>query len=79
MKDSKLWLEAVAEGERKRQREKILDALRVRFHTVPDEFTQAVNGLDDMDELGRLFRLAIRCKQLDDFRRALNRAATSHH
>jgi hypothetical protein len=52
------------------QRENILKVLSIRFGPEKaTEFTTPLNDQEDMEQLSRLFELALRCSRLDEFRK----------
>jgi hypothetical protein len=66
MKDSKIIEEFQAET----GREFVLEDLQIRFGAAAKrEFTPAVEAITDTDRLTRLHRLALRCSDLEQFRR----------
>jgi hypothetical protein len=71
MKDSKMWRDAVAQGELQRSRADVLEVLQARFESIPEEDTDAVNAIEDLTALRRLLRLAARCERLEEFQHAL--------
>ncbi|MEE4359371.1 MAG: hypothetical protein V2I97_23065 [Desulfococcaceae bacterium] len=52
-------------------REMLLDAVLTRFNSIPEDVSAAVNSIKAGDTLKSLFRQAILCKSLDDFRKTL--------
>lgn len=77
MKESKLYqeilLEGRQEGRQEAQRADILEALALRFGpAVPAETGSLLQNITDTERLIALFRVAIRCPRLADFRRALD-------
>jgi hypothetical protein len=82
MKESKFYQEILeegaAEGDRKRARADILEVLEVRFRPErAAEFREVLQGITDRELLSELHRLAVRCRRLAEFRRALLSASPS--
>jgi hypothetical protein len=72
MKESPLYQEILAEGRAEGQRAAVREALGVRFgEEAAAEFEAALNAVTDPARLAELHRLAIRCRRLTEFRRAL--------
>lgn len=59
------------EGRQEALQEAVLETLEVRFGTVPDGLREVVETVSDIDHLGRLFRHAIVCADMEKFTRAL--------
>ncbi len=59
--------QGLKEGSLDRARSSVLDALQVRFETVPEGIADAVNNITDTAKLTELHKLAIRCTSLEDF------------
>ena len=53
------------------QQKAVLDALEIRFTTVPDGLRESIMGLDDEAHLRRLLRASIQAASLEDFSKAL--------
>ena len=60
-------LEGRQEGRLSTLRENVLDALALRFDTVPSGLGEAVRGIADEEKLRRLLRQAICCASVEDF------------
>jgi hypothetical protein len=72
MQDSRMWREASAEGELKRQRLNIQRVLRARFRTeAPMTLTQRLEQLDNLEILEPLLDVAATCASLEEFAKAL--------
>jgi len=52
-------------------KEMILEYISTRFKAVPEDVAAAVNSIRAGDMLKSLFRQAITCESLDDFRKTL--------
>ncbi|MEZ4526992.1 MAG: hypothetical protein R2941_13835 [Desulfobacterales bacterium] len=52
-------------------REMLLEAVLTRFKSIPKDVAAAVNSIKAVDMLKALFRQAILCQNLDDFRKTL--------
>jgi hypothetical protein len=71
MKESRFYRDVRAEGELLAKRAALTDAVQIRFgDTALAEFAAAIDALEDSAELTRLYRLAIGCNRLDEFRSA---------
>jgi hypothetical protein len=72
MHESSLAREFVLEGEQIGARKSILQVLTLRFgEERAKEFTQALEGITDLNRFDELLRLAITARRLSQFRRAL--------
>ena len=72
MRESTFYQEIKAEGSKETKRGDMLFALENRFGAqVATEVAKAVNSVDDLEQLDRLYRLAITCQGFDEFRAAL--------
>ncbi len=72
MKQSKLYQEILAEGREEERRQAILDLLLERFgHDASLALKQSLERARDSKLLSELFRLAVHCADLPEFRRAL--------
>jgi hypothetical protein len=79
MSESKFLQHFEDKAERKRARIAVQEALDVRFGAgVGDEFTETLNGIEDLEQLSELHRLAIKSRGLAAFRRALARLAAEN-
>jgi hypothetical protein len=81
MKESKAYQEIMAEGRAEgalqTKRADISEAIEVRFGPeAAAEFQQIVRGIEDLDQLSRLHRLAISSRGLTQLRRALDGGAS---
>lgn len=77
MKESKFFeevrAEARVEGRIEGQKNDILEALDVKFGPeARTEFTPTLAKITDPDQLARLFRQAIACRRVEDFRRQIS-------
>jgi hypothetical protein len=63
----KLRQEGRQEGRLSTLRENVLDALALRFDTVPSGLGEVVRGIADEEKLRRLLRQAICCASVEDF------------
>jgi hypothetical protein len=73
MKESPLYQEILAEGRAEGQRGAVREALGIRFgEEAASEFEAALNAVTDPARLADLLRLAIRCRRVAEFRRALS-------
>ncbi len=60
------------EGELQRQRADILEVVEARFGPqAATELAPAINGLEDLEQATRLFRLALRSQSLEEVCSAL--------
>jgi len=78
MKDNPFYQEIMNEGRKETRRQDTIVAVEERFG--PEAAAQvagAVNALEDLTQLDQLFRLAIRCGDIHEFRQALE-PATPH-
>jgi predicted transposase YdaD len=76
MKESPFYQEILAEGRAEgraeARRESIRDVLTIRFgEAAAAECTPVLERIADGDRLMELLRLAIRCRRITEFRRAL--------
>jgi hypothetical protein len=72
MRESKFLAQIEAEGELKSARVALEDVLAVRFGTAAGaEFVDTLNAIKDLDKLRELHKLAIKCRGLGPFRKAL--------
>ena len=72
MRESPLYLEIVAEGEQNHARKAVLQALAIRFgQAAASEFTDAVNRLENVEQLDALLKIAIQSRRVSQFRRAI--------
>lgn len=72
MKESKFYQEVMAEGAVERARADVLENIDVRFGSeAAAEFKEALQGVADLSQLSQLHRLAIQCRRLAEFRRAI--------
>jgi hypothetical protein len=72
MKENPFIQQIKAEGRKEALRESALFALENRFGAqAAGEVADAVNALEDLAQLDRLFRLAVTCQGIDEFRAAL--------
>jgi len=62
--------------ERLARKEMLLEYISTRFASVPEDVAAAVNSIKVGDMLKSLFRQAIACENLDDFRKILFTAQT---
>jgi hypothetical protein len=75
MRESKFYEEVMEEGRVEERRVALLETLDLRFG--PDaaaELTETLRRLSDLKRLAELHRVAITCRRLADFRRALAEA-----
>jgi hypothetical protein len=77
MKESTFYQEILdegrAEGRLKTSRAYILDALEARFgREAAAEYQSSLSAIVDPDKLDQMFRMAVRCSGLAEFRRALS-------
>ena len=63
----------IKKGALENSREMVLEALEVRFGEIPQEITELINSLDDVNKLKILHRQAIKCASLDEFKRLLDK------
>ena len=64
--------EGRTEGRLEASRASIAEALSVRFGTAAaDEFRPVLEQMTDLDRLAELLRLAVKCRRVSEFRRAL--------
>ncbi|MBL8796904.1 MAG: hypothetical protein JNM56_23585 [Planctomycetia bacterium] len=80
MIESPMYQEILAEGHARGQvntkRDDIVEALTLRFGAAATaEFAEALRGLEDLARLADLFRVALGCRKLSEFRKALDAAA----
>jgi hypothetical protein len=74
MSESKFVQKIEDRAELKRARIAVQQALDFRFGAdAGTEFTEVLNGIQDLDQLSELLRLAIKSRGLAAFRRALSR------
>jgi hypothetical protein len=74
MRESKAYEEIMALGRCEAKQEAVLEALSTRFGTErAEEFRVAIAGLEDLQRLTHLHRLAVGCSRLDEFRKAFER------
>jgi hypothetical protein len=52
-------------------KEMLIDALEVRFENIPDNIIEPLNDINDLERLKNLHREAIRCPNLDSFKKRL--------
>jgi hypothetical protein len=72
MRESPFYQELVAEGEQVGTRKDILQALTIRFGAeVAKEHEQAINRLENLEQLEELHKIAIKSRRASQFRRAL--------
>ncbi len=72
MRESRMLRRVRREGELQRQRADILEVVEARFGPqAATELSPAINGLEDLDQATRLFRLALRSQSLEEVRSAL--------
>jgi len=50
-------------------KEMLLDVVSTRFKSVPEDISTLVNSIKAVDKLKSLFRQAITCESLDEFRK----------
>jgi hypothetical protein len=75
MKDNPFYQAIMNEGRVEEGRAKTLVALEERFGAqAAAQVADVVNALEDRTELDRLFRLAMRCAGIEQFRQALQPA-----
>ncbi len=73
MKESRVVREWRQEGALESKRADILETVEARFGAqAVTELSPAINGLEDLDQATRLFRLALRSQSLDEVRSALS-------
>ncbi|QTA82448.1 Uncharacterized protein dnl_48230 [Desulfonema limicola] len=60
--------------ERLAKKEMILEAISTRFKSVPEDIASFINNIKAADKLKAIFRQAITCESLDDFREILKTA-----
>ena len=65
---------AKEEGALQNAREMVLEALNIRFKSVPEDIASALQAMDSGDMLKSLLRQAITCRSLASFRKALQSA-----
>ncbi|MBF0551230.1 MAG: hypothetical protein HQK60_11910 [Deltaproteobacteria bacterium] len=69
-------VEGEAKGELKGMRSKshqlMIDALKLRFHTLPASIAPSIEEINDMDILDNLFKSAITAVSLDQFIREMD-------
>jgi hypothetical protein len=80
MIESPMYQEILAEGRTEGQlntkRDDIHETLAARFGPeAATEFVEALRGIGDLDRLSDLFRLALGCRKLTEFRKAIEPAA----
>ena len=72
MRESPFYQEIMEEGAQNARREAVLEALKLRFGAkAAKEFEEAVNRLEHAEQLKELLKIAIKCKSVSQFRRAL--------
>jgi hypothetical protein len=72
MLESPFYQEIVEEGQQIQSREDVLEILKIRFGAkAAKEFKEAVNRLENLEQLTELLKIAIKCRTLSQFRRAL--------
>jgi hypothetical protein len=72
MRESPLYQEIAAEGAQNHARKAVLQALPLRFgQSAASEFTDAVNRLENVEQLDALHKIAILCRRISQFRRAI--------
>jgi hypothetical protein len=70
MKESPLYEEILAEGRAEKAQEFVLDVLEDRFgKRSAKAFRQALQKIQNADDLSELHHKAVRCRTLDAFRR----------
>jgi hypothetical protein len=75
MRESPLYQEILDEGRVEKARADVLAVLEECFDVrTAAAFAEAVNGLNDLDRLDQLHRLAVRCQTIDEFRAGLEAA-----
>ena len=73
MKESLLYQEILAEGRAEGLREAVREVLDGRFgEEAVSEFATALSGVTDPTRLAELHRLALHCRRIEQFRRALS-------
>jgi hypothetical protein len=63
--------EVMEEIRQETRRELLLDALRARFETVPEDIASAVAGMTDAVKLTRWFKHALKARSSEAFRAAV--------
>jgi predicted transposase YdaD len=89
MKESKFFQELLEEGRAEgraegriegrieERRENLLETLELRFGSGPGaEIVEAIRGINDLEQLAELRRLATTCRRLPEFRQALMEATS---
>jgi predicted transposase YdaD len=73
MRDSPFYQQLVEEGEQVRARKAVLQVLKARFGAeAAPEFEEAVNRIENFEQLEELLNLAARCRRVSQFRRAIS-------
>jgi hypothetical protein len=73
MKDSPFYAELLLEGEHIRARKDVLQVLQIRFgDQAAEEFEDIVNRLEHLEQLEALLEIAVKCRRVSQFRRAIN-------
>jgi hypothetical protein len=74
MRESPFYQDIVAEGKLEMGRGDILEVLTIRFGSAAAaEFTDALNRITEPDRLRPLHRTALKCRDINSFRRAVRR------
>jgi hypothetical protein len=76
MIESPMYQEIMQEGRIDSTREHIRETLAVRFGPeAATEFADLLRGIGDLSRLSELFRLALGCRKVTEFRKAIDQAA----
>jgi hypothetical protein len=70
-KRSEVMEEVRQEGRVEARRADLLEALQLRFDTVPEDIAAAVSEMTDLARLSRWFKHAVKAKSLEAFRAAV--------
>ncbi|HIE50877.1 MAG TPA: hypothetical protein EYP85_03885 [Armatimonadetes bacterium] len=73
--ESPIYREILERGAIRAKREAILEVLAARFGVVPKEVAGEIGQVEDREELGRLVRMAARCRSWEEFAAELPTAA----
>ena len=69
---------ARSEGRQEEAQDMLLDALNVKFHSVPQDIREKILGLKDPPMLKGLLRHAILSNDINEFKDKLSQASATH-
>ncbi len=70
-----IYEEGYLEGTLRSIREGVILVLTVRFVAVPPEIRKTIYSIEKREVLKDLFRLAIHCPEIEDFRKILSKVS----